>query len=46
MPRSRSCIIVDEAVADDHVRLPWPLAVVAEKLTSAIRKEGTLLEKK
>jgi len=44
--RSRSCIIVGEAVADDHVRLPWPLAVVAEKLTSAIRKEGTLLEKK
>ena len=34
-------------VADDHVRLPWPLAVVAEKLTPAIRKEGTLmLEKK
>ena len=38
-------------VADDHVRLevqlPWLLAVVAEKLTPAIRKEGTLmLEKK
>ena len=29
------------------MRLPWPLAVVAEKLTPAIRKEGTLmLEKK
>src|SRR5215467_12377589 len=38
-------------VADDHVRLevqlPWLLAVVAEKLTPTIRKEGTLmLEKK
>jgi hypothetical protein len=38
-------------VADDHVRLevqlPWLLALVAEKLTPAIRKEGTLmLEKK
>src|SRR5262249_17247997 len=38
-------------VADDHVRLegtlPWLLAVVAEKLTPAIPKEGTLmLEKK
>ena len=38
-------------VAVDHVRLevqlPWLLAVVAEKLTPAIRKEGTLmLEKK
>src|SRR5260370_1405770 len=38
-------------VADDHVRLevqlPWLLAVMAEKLTPAIRKEGTLmLEKK
>jgi hypothetical protein len=38
-------------VAEDHVRLevqlPWLLAVVAEKLTPAIRKEGTLmLEKK
>src|SRR5262245_35930913 len=38
-------------VADDHVRLevalPWLLAVVAEKFTPAIRKEGTLmLEKK
>ena len=38
-------------VADDHVRLevqlPWLLAMVAEKLTPAIRKEGTLmLEKK
>jgi Putative polyhydroxyalkanoic acid system protein (PHA_gran_rgn) len=38
-------------VADDHVRLevelPWLLAVIAEKLTPAIRKEGTLmLEKK
>jgi ATP-dependent DNA ligase len=45
--RSRSCIIEGEAAADDHVRLPWPLAVVAEKLTPEIRKEGTLmLEKK
>jgi hypothetical protein len=38
-------------VADDHVRLevtlPWLLAKLAEKLTPAIRKEGTLmLEKK
>src|SRR5947199_10811138 len=38
-------------VADDHVRLevqlPWLLAVLAEKLTPAIRKEGTpMLEKK
>jgi Putative polyhydroxyalkanoic acid system protein (PHA_gran_rgn) len=38
-------------VADDHVRvevtLPWLLAVVAEKVTPAIRKETTLmLEKK
>jgi hypothetical protein len=38
-------------VADDHVRLevtlPWLLARLAEKLTPAIRKEGTLmLEKK
>jgi hypothetical protein len=38
-------------VADDHVRLevqlPWLLAMVAEKLTPAIRNEGTLmLEKK
>ena len=38
-------------IADDHVRLevqlPWLLALVAEKLTPAIRKEGTLmLEKK
>jgi hypothetical protein len=38
-------------VADYHVRLevqlPWLLALVAEKLTPAIRKEGTLmLEKK
>jgi Putative polyhydroxyalkanoic acid system protein (PHA_gran_rgn) len=38
-------------VAEDHVRLevrlPWLLAVFAEKLTPAIRKEGTLmLEKK
>jgi hypothetical protein len=38
-------------VAADHVRLevvlPWLLAVVAEKFTPAIRKEGTLmLEKK
>jgi hypothetical protein len=37
--------------ADDHVRLevtlPWLLAKLAEKLTPAIRKEGTLmLEKK
>jgi hypothetical protein len=37
--------------ADDHVRLevtlPWLLAVIAEKLTPAIRKEGMLmLEKK
>src|SRR5262249_24349442 len=34
-------------VADDHVRLevalPWLLAVVAEKFTPAIRKEGTLM---
>ena len=33
--------------ADDHVRLevtlPWLLAVLAEKFTPAIRKEGTLL---
>ncbi|MEA2948331.1 MAG: hypothetical protein QOI40_3661 [Alphaproteobacteria bacterium] len=38
-------------VADTHVRLevtlPWLLAKLAEKLTPAIRKEGTLmLEKK
>jgi Putative polyhydroxyalkanoic acid system protein (PHA_gran_rgn) len=38
-------------VADDHVRLevtlPWLLAKLAEKITPAIRKEGTLmLEKK
>ncbi len=38
-------------VADDHVRLevvlPWLLAMLAEKFTPAIRKEGTfLLEKK
>jgi len=38
-------------VADDHVRLevmlPWLLAVLAEKITPLIRKEGTLmLEKK
>jgi hypothetical protein len=38
-------------VADSHVRLevtlPWLLAKLAEKLTPAIRKEGTLmLEKK
>jgi hypothetical protein len=37
-------------VADDHVRLevtlPWLLAVVAEKLTPAIRKEGTLMLEK
>jgi hypothetical protein len=38
-------------VADEHVRLevtlPWLLAKLAEKLTPAIRKEGTLmLEKK
>ena len=38
-------------VADDHVRLevtlPWLLAKIAEKITPAIRKEGTLmLEKK
>ena len=37
--------------ADDHVRLevtlPWLLAMIAEKLTPAIRKEATLmLEKK
>jgi len=37
--------------ADDHVRLevtlPWLLALIAEKLTPAIRKEATLmLEKK
>jgi Putative polyhydroxyalkanoic acid system protein (PHA_gran_rgn) len=38
-------------VADDHVRLevtlPWLLAKIVEKITPAIRKEGTLmLEKK
>ena len=38
-------------VADDHVRLevmlPWLLAKIAQKITPAIRKEGTLmLEKK
>jgi hypothetical protein len=37
-------------VADDHVRLevqlPWLLAVIAEKLTPAIRKEGTLMLEK
>ena len=37
-------------VADDHVRLevtlPWLLAKFAEKLTPAIRKEGTLLLEK
>ena len=37
-------------VAQDHVRLevtlPWLLAVFAEKLTPAIRKEGTLLLEK
>ena len=38
-------------VADDNVRLevtlPWLLAKIAEKITPAIRKEGTLmLEKK
>jgi hypothetical protein len=38
-------------VADDHVRLevmlPWLLAVIAEKFTPLIQKEGTLmLEKK
>ena len=37
-------------VADDHVRLevqlPWLLAMVAEKLTPAIRKEGTLMLEK
>src|SRR5258707_2786126 len=37
-------------VADDHVRLevtlPWLLAVLAEKFTPAIRKEGTLLLEK
>jgi hypothetical protein len=38
-------------VADDHVRLeitlPWLLAKFAERITPAIRKEGTLmLEKK
>jgi hypothetical protein len=38
-------------VTDDHVQLevtlPWLLATLAEKLTPAIRKEGTLmLEKK
>ena len=38
-------------VADDQVRLevmlPWLLAKIAEKITPAIRKEGTLmLEKK
>lgn len=34
-------------VADDHVQLevtlPWLLATLAEKLTPAIRKEGTLM---
>ena len=34
-------------VAQDYVRLevtlPWLLAVLAEKITPAIRKEGTLL---
>jgi Putative polyhydroxyalkanoic acid system protein (PHA_gran_rgn) len=37
-------------VADDHVRLevalPWLLAVLAEKFTPAIRKEGTLMLEK
>jgi hypothetical protein len=37
-------------VADDHlrleVRLPWLLAKLAEKITPAIRKEGTLLLEK
>ena len=38
-------------VAEDHVRLevtlPWLLSVLAEKISPAIRKEGTLmLEKK
>jgi hypothetical protein len=37
-------------VAEDHVRLevrlPWLLAVFAEKLTPAIRKEGTLMLEK
>ena len=37
-------------VAEDHVRLevtlPWLLAAFAEKLTPAIRKEGTLLLEK
>src|SRR5262245_55968216 len=37
-------------VADDHVRLevtlPWLLAKIAEKITPAIRKEGTLLLEK
>jgi Putative polyhydroxyalkanoic acid system protein (PHA_gran_rgn) len=37
-------------IADDHVRLevqlPWLLAVIAEKLTPAIRKEGTLMLEK
>jgi hypothetical protein len=37
-------------IADDHVRLevqlPWLLAVIAEKLTPSIRKEGTLMLEK
>jgi len=37
-------------VAEDHVRLevmlPWLLAAFAEKLTSVIRKQGTLLLEK
>lgn len=37
-------------VAEDHVRLevtlPWLLAAFAQKLTPAIRKEGTLLLEK
>jgi hypothetical protein len=37
-------------VAEDHVRLevtlPWLLAAFAEKITPAIRKEGTLLLEK
>src|SRR5262249_38710197 len=37
-------------VADDHVRLevalPWLLAVLAQKFTPAIRKEGTLMLEK
>ena len=37
-------------IADDHVRLevtlPWLLAMLAERFTPAIRKEGTLLLEK